>query len=741
MLSLSWVAGCQPQMPVYLTSKGQSQKHYVPKATQIDYPDANVQSYAEVCNTVDPLTLDNPNPTDMWDLTLEEAIQMALKNSKVIRTLNGVSFSKAGVNGAPSLMLSSPAAASTVYDPALIEADPRFGVEAALSAVDAQLTAAANWAKTDNPSYFPSNRYKDDTGNFSTRIQKNTMDGGTFYVEHASIYNQRDSVNILGDMTGAPSSWSTYLEGGFRQALLQGNGTQFNRIAGVGAVTPGSYNGVAIARINTDQALNDFEMATRNLVGDVETAYWNLYYAYHRLESVKSGYNSAHQTWAKIHAMNVIGIQAGRAAYEAQARNNYFTFRGQVEAAQNNLFKTERMLRYALGLAPTDGRLIRPIDEPIIAPLQFDTHSIVCEALLRSPELRRQKWEVKKKEMELIASKNFLLPRLDFTAGYRFSGAGKDLINSRHHDNAFDSLTGGDYASWVMGLEASVPLGFRKELAGIRHAEMALTKARAVLREQELALTYQIQESISDISLAYQQSQTMLQGRISAENEVSAVQAAYDAGTTTLDQVLDAQKRRAEAETEYYSSIIDYNLGIMTLHYRKGSLLEYNNIYLAEGPWPGKAYFDSRRRAKARDAAHNLNYGFTRPAVVSRGRYQQHQNHYNMVSIGDDNLLAPNGGDPSAEPVLAPPMPSTLETEIFAEPLETQPTTQSMPVPTLTPSAVMPAVVIPEVTSSSVPATTGNSQVSFIEPSVAVPNDAAGTTTVRRPVRNHYLQR
>ncbi len=718
LLSLSGMTGCQPQMPFYLTSKGQEHKHYVPKATQIDYPDVNLPSYAEVCNTVDPLTLDNPNPTDMWDLSLEEAVQMALKNSKVIRTLNGVSFSKAGVAGTPSMLLSSPTAASTVYDPALIEADPRYGVEAALSAVDAQLTAAANWAKTDNPSYFPSNRYKDDSGNFSTRIQKSTMDGGTFYVEHASIYNQRDTSNVAGVFSSAPSSWSTYLEGGFRQALLQGNGTQFNRIAGVGSTTPGFYNGVAVARISTDQALNDFEMATRNLVADVETAYWNLYYAYHRLESVKSGRDSAHQTWSQIYAMYIIGAQGGRSQFEAQARNNYFTFRAQVEAAQSNLFKTERMLRYALGLAPTDGRLIRPVDEPIIAPLQFDCHNIICEALLRSPELRRQKWEVKKKEMELIASKNYLLPRLDFTAGYRVSGAGKDLVNSRHHDNAFDSLTGGNYASWVMGFEASVPLGFRKELAGVRHAQMTLAKTRAILREQELALSYQLQESISDISLAYQQSQTMLQRRIAADNEVSSVNAAFKAGTTTLDQLLDAQKRQAEAETEYYSSIVDYNLAIMTLHYRKGSLLEYNNVYLAEGPWPGKAYFDSKRRAKARDAAHNLNYGFTRPRVVSRGRYQQHQNHYNMMS--DESRIMNDANGP-AEPLLAPPVPSTLETE----------TRSALPMPTLTPSAVVPAV-----TSSDRPVV-GNSQVSFTAPSVGTPMES---TTVRRPVRNHYMQ-
>jgi hypothetical protein len=61
----------------------------------------------------------------------------------------------------------------------------------------------------------------------------------------------------------------------------------------------------------------------------------------------------------------------------------------------------------------------------------------------------------------------------------------------------------------------------------------------------------------------------------------------------------------------------------MRLHYANGSLLEYNGVYLAEGPWPGKAYFDALRRARQRDASTFIDYGFTRPSVISRGPIPQ----------------------------------------------------------------------------------------------------------------------
>jgi hypothetical protein len=198
----------------------------------------------------------------------------------------------------------------------------------------------------------------------------------------------------------------------------------------------------------------------------------------------------------------------------------------------------------------------------------------------------------------------------------------------------------------------------------------------------------------------------VLQRRIAADDEVSSVNAAYKAGTTTLDQLLDAQRRQAEAETEYYRSIVDYNLAIMTLHYRKGSLLEYNNVALSEGVWPAKAYFDAKRRARERDAGHYLNYGFTRPRVVSRGSYQQYQNNYNNTIL--DGQSYPESV-PSESPIIAPPAPQVIETQSNFPPLPLKP-------------AVVPATnSVPLTNNGTSGSPLTNSQVSFTTPSVVKP--------------------
>ncbi len=687
VVSVSSHLGCSPQQHLYLggNAKGHVGSQYIDKGLRIDYADAEVPTSPEVCGAISPFTLQNPNPTSYWDLGLEESIQTALQNSKVIRSLNTVSFSKAGVAGVPGALLSNPLSVGTVYDPALVESDPRYGVEAALSVFDAQYNGYAGWTKNDqrlNRYGLPSSQT--DTFQFNNTVQKTNITGATTYITNGNTYNWDNSPTGTGPTDKQwPSSWSTYIEAGITQPLLQGTGMQFNRIAGPGA-TPGFYNGALIARISADMSLADFEMNARSLVADVEKAYWNLYYAYHYLESVKAGRDSALQTWQQIHAMLIAGHSKGTAQAEAQSRQTYYSFRSQTELAQSNLFKSENTLRYIMGLAATDGRLIRPIDEPTVAPLQLDWDSVLCEALLRSPELRKQKWDVKSKELQLIAAKNFLLPRFDLIANYRWNGMGEYLIEPQgSRENAYGNLVGGDHADWTLGIQGSVPFGFRKELAGVRNAQLLLAKSRAILQEQELELSHQIADSFRELSQNYTQSRTQLNRRIASEAEVQAVRASYDAGTTTLDQVLEALRRLAEAETDYYRAMVDYNLSIMTLHYRKGSLLECNNVGLSEGPWPNKAYFDATKQARKRQAGHYMNYGFTRPNVVSRQQYRQFQNGSaygwpegrQAVPVAPGQEVIPPAPSIENRPMEAPRLPATTNSKV----IETQSTQSTQP--------------------------------------------------------------
>ena len=653
LTSISLLAsGCAPQQPFYFFEDGDL-SHYVGAIQKLEYPDSCEAPLDEASGTTEPLTLSNARFDQIWELSLEEAIRTALENGKVLRNLGGRFQSFGGPRpqtGEPAVsLLTNPQVTPSIYDPAIAETDPFRGVESALSLFDAQVSSSLTWDRINRPQnfqpsvniIFPQN-LQGDTGNWTTGIQKKTATGATFGVSNSTLY---DNNNVKS--REVPSTWTTNYDFTFSQPLLQGAGVTYNRIAGPDPFDNiygrPLFRGVLLARINADISLAEFEAGVRNLVSDTEQSYWELYFAYRNLEARKAGRDSSLEAWRKVHALYVEQSRGGEADKEAQAREQYFFFRSEVEQALTDVYRCENRLRFMMGISASDGRLIRPADEPTTARISFDWQQSLVEALSRSAELRRQKWVIKQKELELTAAKNLILPRLDLVGRWRFLGMGQELINQNYAaynangtdplngTDAYSTLLSGQFQEWQAGGQFLMPLGFRRELATVRNYQLQLARERARLQDEELEASHALVEAVRNVDTNFALAQTNFNRRVAAERQVEAVQAAYDAGTVTLDQLLDAQRRRAEAESSYARAVVDYTRSISQLHYRKGSLLEYNGVFLAEGPWPGKAYFDAHRRARQRDASLYLDYGHSRPGVFSRGAITQ-----NFESIGAD---------------------------------------------------------------------------------------------------------
>jgi outer membrane protein TolC len=668
-LLLLLAVGCAPTQPFYFFEKGDL-SHYVGMATKLEAPDVKNCSLSEVEDAQTPLTLTNNKYEKVWDLTLEEAVHITLQNSKVMRTLGARFASQGGtapqVGDAPTVLLTSPQSVTSVYDPAIIETNPNLGPEGALANFDAVLNSSFTWEHDNQPqnsgaNFIQANVSQQDIDTLDTSISKRTAVGTTLSIASQQIYTDSNS-----PLRQIPHDNQNILDFTLQQRLLRGGGALFNAINGPLDAPPGgvgnagftapAFRGVMLARINTDISLADFEAGVRNLVDDVENAYWELYFAYRALAAAEVGRDSTLTTWQKIKALSDVMAKGGEADKEAESRNQYFSFRAQVEQALTNLYRIENRLRYLMGLSATDGRLIRPKDEPTTAKVVFDWGDVHEEALARSIELRKEKWKIKQLELELIASKNLLLPNLDFQGRYRMFGLGEDLI--RNDGRAFrgqpgESIVGTDatatlanaeFRDWNFGLNFSMPFGFRKELTTIRSQQLLLTREKNILQDQELELSHQITDAIRNLDLQYHLMQTNFNRRLASEQEVAAVTVAYEAGTVTLDLLLQAQQRRSDAEAAYYRSLVDYNRAITQVHFVKGSLLEYDDVFLAEGPWPGKAYFDAHRLARARDAGIYLNYGYSRPDVFSTGPIMQHAH-------AGEGLHMPDGSPTSAEQI------------------------------------------------------------------------------------------
>jgi hypothetical protein len=290
-----------------------------------------------------------------------------------------------------------------------------------------------------------------------------------------------------------------------------------------------------------------------------------------------------------------------------------------------------------MGLAISDGSVIRPIDDPILARVIFDWDTILVESLSRRCELRKQKWLVKRREKELEASKNFLMPRLDLIGRYRWRGFGRDLLEQHdgpkfsgggvptesQFNNAWGNLLGGNFQEWQLGFEFSVPLGNRRGHAAVRNSELLLARERAILKEQEREVVHNLTNAIAEASRAYVGVETNLNRKIAADDQLKAVQAAFDVDRAPLDLVLDAQRRVADAETNYFRARTEYGLAIKNVHFAKGSLLDYNEVYLSEGMWPVKAYYDAAERRERLSRPLDIFKMLSIPDGVSAGVFPQ----------------------------------------------------------------------------------------------------------------------
>ncbi len=551
----------------------------------------------------------NPDNIDLeagyWDLTLEEAVRLALQNSEVMKDMGGV--------------VRTPDSVVSIYEPAITYTDGRFGEEAALSAFDATVGARAYFDRNDrrinNFTVGENGFFEQEFHAYEVGIAKRNATGGLVSLRSVTEYDHNNNPQrIFG------AGWDTYIAAEARQPLLQGAGVMFNRIGGPDA-EPGFANGVLIARTRTDISLADFEIAVRNLVSDVENAYWDLYFAYRDLDAKIEARNRVLEVWNNVQA----NVETGRVGSdaEAQAREQYFRFEAEVvNALHGRLVErtrtnngtlggtfnnpggvrvAERRLRFMMNLPQTNGRLIRPATEAPVAKVRFDWPAIAAEALARRPELRRQKWVVKQRELELLSNRNFLKPNLDLVARYRQRGFGGQLDGGA---GALNSLTDDGFGEYQLGVEFDMPIGFRRAHAAVRSSELSVARAKAVLEEQEQQVMFGLSNTYADIERSYEIMQLLFNRREAAHAQVASVHASYTAGRAPIDLLLEAQRRVIDSTILFNQARVDYALAIKNVHYEKGSLLEFYNVALAEGPWPQKAYDDALLRDLNKRRAH-----------------------------------------------------------------------------------------------------------------------------------------
>ncbi|MFN4260578.1 MAG: TolC family protein [Gemmataceae bacterium] len=728
---------------------GCKQQCYITKDDLLAYKGLGLQPHKELepVHHVIYEKADVPKPSTILDpdrpirpLTLKEAIAIALEQGTVgiqnfqirsIASYNDNLESQFGISSTP------PVSGNIRDDNIRVFAlDPAFqatNIERSLSRFDARWITSMSWRKTDRPvgtiletfqaEFSGVNALNIDNASFNSGIFKPLPAGGVAGITFTTDYelsNLNPRVN---------PSYRPNLRFAMEQPLLRGFGTEINQLLGGHPnsilnplrIESGGFEGILITRIGFDISRAVFETNVAFMLLNVETAYWNLYGSYWTLYSREQGLRQAYEAWK----INKARYEAGRISIQefALARQQYESFRSQRMEVLGRVLESERQLRGLLGLPVEDGYRLVPVDEPNIAPYEPDWGTALNEALALRPELVQARHSLKISQLQVIREKNFLLPDLRLTGSYDINGLGPRL-DGPGSLNAFRNFASNHFNSWDIGVRAEFPLGFRDANAAVRAARLRLAQNFYALRDQERKAQLQLALAYRTLVETHAQIGAQRASREAAAVELDARFREFLVGRGTLDFLLQSQQRWADALASEYNFIVQYNQNLALFQFSKGTILQYNNVHLSEGPLPECVQQRASEHLRQREKAIPL---------LERAIYHPEcQVCADPVLTGDPGIMPVGGINPNVEQsTIGVPRVPTDQAPSLAAVLQPQPTvpTSLPPGPDLhftarptTPASPNPVPLSPDPTKPFLPA---------LPPHGAVGYDGRGDESLR----------
>jgi outer membrane protein TolC len=681
-LILGMTAGCSQKC--FISEKSFYDSHLLPAGLEEGDPSVLVSPNGGIIPA--PPNVDNPD-RPVRPLSLQEAIALGLENGATgarnggVNTPGTVDDSPAVVTGG-SLNGQSDRVRVLALQPAVAGSN----IEAALSRFDAMWVTGTTWSATDELLQGLTSFNNGTKADVNTSIIKAFSAGGVGHISFDTSYTLL-SQPPAGAFGVINPNYTARLIFGIEQPLLRFFGSEYNQLlprqAQIGGSTAPAgvaqafnnqqsllqssagqpLEGILITRLRFDQQRAEFERQMHNLLLNVEVAYWKLYEAYGALYSNEEVLRVLHKTWID----NYYKAQSGQISQDilAQIRGQYEEFRGERTNSLGAVLEAERNLRGILGLPAEDGTRLVPVTPPTLAPYQPNWEAALTDALIHRPDLVLARENLRFHQLVLIREKNYLQPDLRFVAQYSPVGFGTTLTGSRTFidgagntqlANAFRELSSDHFNNYSIGLNLSVPLGYRFENAAVRSAKLQLAQAFYVLKDQEDRVRRTVAQQYQELTKWYRLIEDRRAERRSYADALEKKFKLVELGKKAVDlDLLDVQRRLALAFTKEYQAIAEYNNTLARMEFARGTIMQANNVIIAEGALSPCAQVRAVDHERERSAAFKL-------------REKPNPMAYPGMVAADGNLpdhldpaQAPPRleGVPTTEPV--PPAPDTFK--------------------------------------------------------------------------------
>ncbi|MHB1036168.1 MAG: TolC family protein [Pirellulales bacterium] len=535
-----------------------------PEQRHIEVRDSSQLQRARIPDLPPPTTVANPQLNiPPQNLSLDEAIRVALANTRVIRTLAGTTAVSSG---------------RTIYDTAI----SNTLIDQQRGRFDPQFQIQNNFSRRELPGgvFAPAPPFARITGagvndyDMTMGLTKDNVTGGTAALG-VNANSARSNVDPLPLNPEVPSS----VDLGYTQPLLQGFGVRVN-------MAP-----IVIARIETERSFFDTKGSVQDMVRGVIEGYWALVQARTAVWANQQQVDQGLEGFRRAEALLRAGL--GSATDVALARSSLANFRATLISAQANVLAREDALRNLLGLPPSEPTHITPVTPVTDQRLVVRWPELLDLAEQRRPDLVQLKLILEADQQRLLVAKNQALPRVDASALYRWNG-----LEGRTPDRTIISSRPGEFTDWQLGVNFSVPLGLRQSRAAMRQQELILVADRANLEQGLHSTTHALAASLRNLDSYYEQYLAFKETREAARVNLDVQFANYRAGRPVIYlNVLQAITDWGNAVNAEAQALTQYNTQLATLEQETGTILETHGIRFAEerycsiGPL-GRAFAD-----------------------------------------------------------------------------------------------------------------------------------------------------
>ncbi len=350
----------------------------------------------------------------------------------------------------------------------------------------------------------------------------------------------------------------------FTQALLLGRGMNVNLAQ------------VRQAELDTEISLYELKGAAESLAAQTERAYWDYILAERSIDIYQKSLELARRRIDEVKERILVGqlAETELAAFEAEAAGRM----EQLINAEGNLAKKRLNLIRILNLNDKNSnwdQKIDLIDAPELKPLELDTvESHVKTAMMKRPDLNQARLLIKKREVELVRTKNGLLPKLDLFlnlggSAYSDSFSGQD-------DSEGDEFQAG------IGVNLEFPLQNRQATAQRRQSLVSYKQTELALKNMVQLVQVDVRTAYVDVQKAEEQIKAARATRIFRQKTLDAENEKFQVGKSTAFLAAQSQRDLVASQINEISAIIEYRKALLELFRLEGSFLERKGLNISE---------------------------------------------------------------------------------------------------------------------------------------------------------------